>query len=120
MGVAKNPNATRNWFSTYRKYEKCKPALPPPDVKSTKRGGRIPPWVMYCTFKRETPPLTGAGAEPPLGCAIVSSKNLLSCEVGTRKFLAAFARSTSGRIFGTRWPVRAEIASIGAQPRNFI
>ena len=61
-------------FSIYRKYEKCNPALFPPEVKSTKSGGLSPPCVMYCTFNRETPPFTRAGAEPPFGCEIFSSK----------------------------------------------
>ena len=64
--------------------------------------------------------LPGDGALPPLGWEMLSSKNLLSFDVGIRRLRAAFALTTSGRIFVTRCPVKAEIVTIGAQSRNFI
>jgi len=48
------------------------------------------------------------------------SKKSLSREVGTRKFLAAFAFNTSGKILSTRCPVKAEMVTTGAHSRNFI
>src|SRR6185436_14506996 len=76
-GVAKKSNSSRRRFCRYRKYEKCSPDFPP-EVNSTNVGGRTPTCVMYCTCKRETPPLTGAGALPPRGCETACSKNALS------------------------------------------
>ena len=48
------------------------------------------------------------------------SKKAFSCEVGTLRLRASFARSASGSIRSTRWPVIAEVVTTGAHSRNFI